>query len=95
LGGLEVVVKEGVARLKERGNLAGSTLTQDQALRNMVLIGIPLEDAVKMLTEVPADIIGIGDKKGRIKKGFDADLVILDEKLHVSKVFIKGVQIEL
>nr|WP_276576356.1 N-acetylglucosamine-6-phosphate deacetylase [Caldicoprobacter algeriensis] len=90
LGGLEVVVKEGVARLKERGNLAGSTLTQDQALRNMVLIGIPLEDAVKMLTEVPAYIIGIGDKKGRIKKGFDADLVILDEKLHVSKVFIKG-----
>nr|MBO2494601.1 N-acetylglucosamine-6-phosphate deacetylase [Clostridia bacterium] len=94
LGGLEVVVKEGVARLKDGGNLAGSTLTQDQALRNLVLIGIPLEDAVKMLTEVPADIIGIGDKKGRIKKGLDADLVILDEKLHVNCVFIKGIQIQ-
>lgn len=95
LGGMEVVVREGVARLKERGNLAGSTLTQDQALRNMVLIGIRLEDVVRMLTEVPADIIGVGDKKGRIKKGFDADLVILDEKLHVNGVFIKGMQIEL
>ncbi|MBM7582268.1 N-acetylglucosamine-6-phosphate deacetylase [Caldicoprobacter guelmensis] len=95
LGGLGVVVKDGVARLKERGNLAGSTLTQDQALRNMVLIGIPLEDAVKMLTEVPADIIGMGYKKGRIKKGFDADLVVLDGKLHVSKVFIKGAQFKM
>ena len=95
LGGMEVVVREGVARLKGRGNLAGSTLTQDQALRNMVLIGIRLEDAVKMLTEVPADIMGIGDKKGRIRKGYDADLAILDEKLHVSRVFVKGMQIEM
>ncbi len=89
------MVREGVARLKGRGNLAGSTLTQDQALRNMVLIGIRLEDAVKMLTEVPADIMGIGDKKGRIRKGYDADLAILDEKLHVSRVFVKGMQIEM
>jgi len=92
LGGQKVVVSQGVARLKEGGNLAGSTLTQDQALRNMVSIGLELEDVVRMLTEVPADIIDIGHKKGRLEKGYDADMVILDENLYVNMVFIKGSQ---
>jgi N-acetylglucosamine-6-phosphate deacetylase len=95
LGGQKVVVSQGTARLKEGGSLAGSTLTQDQALRNMVSIGIELEDVVRMLTEVPADIIDIGHRKGRIEKGFDADLVILDENLGVNKVFIRGIQFPL
>lgn len=90
LGSEEVVVVQGVARLKRGGNLAGSTLTQDQALRNMVSIGFEVNDVIRMLTEVPAAIAGVGHRKGRIEKGFDADLVILDKNLNVNMVFING-----
>ena len=90
LGLQEVVVNQGVARLKDSGNLAGSTLTLDKALRNMVSIGFQVNDVVKMLTEVPACITGVDDHKGRIEKGYDADLVILDKNLYVNMVFIKG-----
>jgi N-acetylglucosamine-6-phosphate deacetylase len=96
LGGQSVVVKEGVARLKGNpGNLAGSTLTQDQALRNLVSIGVPLKDCVSMLTEVPARILGLGYKKGKIKKGFDADLAILDQNLQVAMVYARGNRVNL
>ncbi|NLX69735.1 MAG: N-acetylglucosamine-6-phosphate deacetylase [Clostridiales bacterium] len=90
LGSEEVVVVQGVARLKRGGNLAGSTLTQDQALRNMVSIGFEVNDVIRMLVEVPAAIAGVGHRKGRIEKGFDADLVILDKNLNVNMVFING-----
>ncbi len=90
LGSEEVVVVQGVARLKRGGNLAGSTLTQDQALRNMVSIGFEVNDVIRMLAEVPAAIAGVGHRKGRIEKGFDADLVILDKNLNVNMVFING-----
>lgn len=95
LGSEAVIVKDGVARLKEGGNLAGSTLTQDQALRNMVSIGFALSDVVRMLTEVPAGIAGVSDYKGRIEKGYDADLVILDNELNVNRVFIRGNQYDI
>ena len=90
LGSEEVVVVQGVARLKRGGNLAGSTLTQDQALRNKVSIGFEVNDVIRMLAEVPAAIAGVGHRKGRIEKGFDADLVILDKNLNVNMVFING-----
>ena len=53
-------------------------------------IGFQVNDEVKMLTEVPACITGVDDHKGRIEKGYDADLVILDKNLYVNMVFIKG-----
>lgn len=89
LGGQDVFVKNGEARLKE-GNLAGSTLTQDKALQNVVKIGIPLEDGIKMLTETPARVIGVNCCKGSIKKGYDADIVVLDSELSVAMTIVKG-----
>lgn len=89
LGAYKVWVKNGEARL-ESGTLAGSTLTQDRALRNICSSGISLEDGIRMLTETPARVIRMEDQKGRIKKGLDADLVIMDGDLEVVMTFVKG-----
>jgi N-acetylglucosamine-6-phosphate deacetylase len=89
LGMFEVKVSGGVARNAE-GKLAGSTLTLDRALRNVVALGVPLGSALRMVTANPARQIGIGARKGVLAPGADADLVFLDEKLEVSGVMTRG-----
>ena len=89
LGEKQVWVKDGIARIEE-GNLAGSTLTHDGALRNIVDIGMSLEDGITMLSTTPAKVIGVDDHKGNIEKGYDADIVILDRDLKVDKVLVQG-----
>ena len=89
LGGFEVTVTGGVCRNAE-GKLAGSTLTLDRALRNVVALGVPLQDAVRMLTANPAKLLGIEFKKGALRTGADADIVLLDENLQVSNVWTRG-----
>lgn len=90
LGGLEVTVSGGVCRNTE-GNLAGSTLTLDRALRNIVKLGASLADAVQMLTTNPATLLGIEFKKGALRVGADADIVLLDEDLQISGVWTRGI----
>jgi N-acetylglucosamine-6-phosphate deacetylase len=89
LGMFEVKVAGGVARNAE-GKLAGSTLTLDRALRNMVALGVPLASALRMVTANPARQIGLGARKGVLAPGADADLVFLDDKLEVSGVMTRG-----
>jgi N-acetylglucosamine-6-phosphate deacetylase len=89
LGKLEITVSGGVCRDAE-GKLAGSTLTLDRALRNVVALGITLQDAVRMLTENPAKLLGIEFKKGALRTGADADIVLLDENLQVTNVWTRG-----
>lgn len=90
LGGQDVYVKEGAARLID-GTLAGSTLTLNKAVYNMVnMVNVPLEDAVRMASLNPAKAIGINGKKGSIEIGKDADLIIFDADLNISKAMIKG-----
>jgi N-acetylglucosamine-6-phosphate deacetylase len=90
LGKFEVTVSGGVCRNSE-GKLAGSTLTLDRALRTVVGLGIPLQDAVRMLTTNPAKLLGIEFKKGTLRTGADADIVLLDENLQVTNVWTRGV----
>ena len=91
LYGAEVEVKEGEARLKNGGALAGSTLTMHEAVRNMIeLAGLPIERVIPMATEVPARIAGVRDRKGMIDRGYDADLVLLDKKLEIERVIVRG-----
>jgi N-acetylglucosamine-6-phosphate deacetylase len=90
LGKFEVTVAGGVCRNAE-GKLAGSTLTLDRALRNIVGLGIPLADSVRMLTENPAKLLGLEFKKGALRTGADADIVLLDEALQVRNVWARGV----
>jgi N-acetylglucosamine-6-phosphate deacetylase len=89
LGGLEVTVSGGVCRNAE-GRLAGSTLTLDRALRNVVKLGVPLADAVRMLTLNPATLLGIEFKKGALRTGADADIVLLNEGLEIARVWARG-----
>jgi len=89
LGMFEVKVSGGVARNAE-GKLAGSTLTLDRALRNMVALSVPLPSALRMMTANPARQIGLGSRKGVLAPGADADLVFLDDKLEVSGVMTRG-----
>lgn len=90
LGGQEVIVAGGIARLPD-GTLAGSTLTLDRAVRNVIQMAkIPVHQAVQMATLNPAQLIGVADRKGSIEPGKDADLVIFDEDIKVKKVLIDG-----
>jgi len=90
LGGEKVIVKDSVARL-ENGSLAGSTLTLDKALRNIVnVVGIPFKDALRMITYNPTREISLERNIGSISIGKMADLVVLDELLKVKATFIEG-----
>ncbi|WP_114312322.1 N-acetylglucosamine-6-phosphate deacetylase [Thermus caldifontis] len=70
-------------------SLAGSTLTLDQALRNLVAWGVPLEEAARRLSLYPARYLGLSDR-GEIAPGKRADLVALDEALRVVEVYLEG-----
>jgi N-acetylglucosamine-6-phosphate deacetylase len=93
LGGLKVTVNGGVCRNAE-GRLAGSTLTLDRALRNIVGLGIPLADAVRMLTLNPATLLGIEFKKGALRTGADADIVLLNDELEIERVWARGTVVQ-
>ena len=83
--------KDGQLR-NEAGDLAGSVLTMDQGVRNLVEhVGVTLEEALKMASLYPAKAVNIDDKYGRIKSGHFADLVVLDEKLELVDVIVKGI----
>ena len=91
LGSLAVDVEDGVARLLVGGAIAGSTLTQDAALRRTVAAGVPLAEAVRALTSTPARAIGRGDDLGSLAVGAVADAVLLTESLEVMAVWTAGV----
>lgn len=89
--GMEAILEDGVMKLPNRQAFAGSIATMDRLVRNMVqLAGVSINDAVAMATATPARIIGLSDKKGSIKEGYDADIVLLDEKLFIKSVMALG-----
>lgn len=95
LGVNDVVVVDGDAKLKSDGTRAGSTLSQDEALKNM-LRWLPntLEEILPTLTENPAKAMGLWNRKGSIENEKDADLVLLDENCNVCSVFVQGKQVK-
>ena len=91
----EFIIEDGVCKLMDRSAFAGSIATADRLLRVAANeAGIPLLDAVRMLTETPAEIMGL-TQKGRIAPGMDADLVLLDESLRLTAVIAKGKSVDL
>jgi N-acetylglucosamine-6-phosphate deacetylase len=87
--GRQVVYKcMGGVRLAD-GGLAGSTLTMDQALRNLVSIGLSLEDASRRVSTNAADYLG-ESARGRLAPGCHADFVVLDRDLQIKAVYIEG-----
>ncbi len=86
----DVTVAEGAVRLGD-GTLAGSVLTMDAAVKNMVeLAGFPLETVIPMATEAPARIANVADRKGKIERRYDADLVVLNDRFEVERVWARG-----
>lgn len=89
--GLKVIVEDDVAKLPDKTAFAGSVATADRLVRNMVqLADVPLLHAVLMMSATPARIMGVGDKKGSLISGKDADIVIFDENIRIQKVVIEG-----
>jgi len=89
LNGQKIIVDENLAQLPD-GTLAGSILTLDQAVRNVVrLAGASVPHALHMASEVPAQVLGLRTK-GRLIVGADADLVLLTQDLKVQSTFIAG-----
>ncbi len=92
LGRSEVAIVEGAPRLPD-GTLAGSALTMDQAIRNVVdAASVPPVDAVRAATSTPARLLG-DDHRGRIAVGARADLVVLDTDLAVRRTIVAGVTV--
>ena len=91
LGGVPVVVRDGIAR-REDGVLAGSTLTMIEAVRNLVALGAPLAGALSAASEVPARIAG-RDDLGKLEPGAVADVVVLDDRLEVERVLVAGTDV--
>ena len=89
LGGGQVQVRGGVCRDAE-GRLAGSTLTQDRALRNLIQwTGLRLDDALLGLTANPAAALSL-EGRGRIEAGAFADMTLLDKNLEVERTYVSG-----
>ena len=89
MSGTEFIVEDGVCKLKDRSAFAGSVATADLLIKTLVNdCGYGVPTAVKMLTEVPAKILKVN--KGILAVGYDADIVVLDEDIKVSDIFIAG-----
>jgi N-acetylglucosamine-6-phosphate deacetylase len=90
LGPMEVTVRDGVARLRDSGAIAGSTLTLAAAVRYAVTVaGLPLTEVVRAATTTPAAMLGL-PRVGALRPGYAADLVVLDADLRVVGVMRRG-----
>lgn len=89
--GQKVIIEDGVAKLPDRTAFAGSVATTDRLVRTMVQVaGVPLVEAVRMMTLTPARIMKLDQSKGSVSRGKDADLVLFDENINVSHTIIEG-----
>lgn len=88
--GQDVTVREGRAVLDD-GTLAGSVLTMDVAVKNMVsFTDLPLTKVLPMATSQPAGVVGLGHKKGRLAPGYDADILLMDQELRCKMTIVAG-----
>lgn len=89
--GQRVIIEDGVAKMPDRTAFAGSIATDDRLIRVMhKKVGIPLWDAVKMMTLTPARIIGLDRTKGSISVGKDADLICFDSDIQIKGTMVCG-----
>jgi N-acetylglucosamine-6-phosphate deacetylase len=88
IAGVPVEVRAGAVR-NEQGVLAGSALTLDTAVRNVCTLGIDVAEALTAVTATPASLVGRSDL-GRLHPGGRADLVVLEDDLHVRETWVGG-----
>ena len=90
LDGSKKIVRDKHCYTENGTTIAGGSSSLIDGIRNLVSIGIPLEDAVKMATKNPAETVGIYDKVGSITPGKQADLLILNKDLSINKIILRG-----
>ena len=89
--GQKVIIEDGVAKMPDRKAFAGSVATTDRLVRTMIyLAGVPLIDAVRMMTLTAARILHIDKEKGSLEIGKDADIVIFDNQININNTILKG-----
>ena len=89
MAGVQFIVEDGVCKLRDRTAFAGSVATADRLIRFISKeCGFDICEAVKMMTAVPAELLGIN--KGKIDTGYDADLVVFDNDVNVEAIFVNG-----
>lgn len=89
--GQDAVVRDGVAFVMDGSCFAGSVCTADRCVRTMRdQAGLPLHEAVTMMTLNPALVLGLDGQKGLLRPGYDADLCLFDENINVLAVFVAG-----
>ncbi|MDQ0172126.1 N-acetylglucosamine-6-phosphate deacetylase [Paenibacillus tundrae] len=94
IGDLPVIVEHGVARLKDGGALAGSTLTMVRGFRYLVQeVGLSVTAASRAASLTPARLLGIDHRTGSFAQGKQADIVLLNEELDIAGVWVKGQEI--
>lgn len=90
LGKMDVVVQQGVARTAS-GSLAGSTLTLEQAVKNMHQLGsVELREAINMASIVPAQFLNIASQVGSLAEGKHANFAILNSDFSIQATYVKG-----
>lgn len=89
MSGTDFIVEDGVCKLKDRTAFAGSIATADRLVKVVCQCGYSIAQAVRMLTYVPAKILRL-ETKGRLMKGFDADIAVFNGDIEISNVFVGG-----
>ncbi len=93
MSGTEFIVEDGVCKLKDRTAFAGSVATSDRLIRVMTKeCGYSICDSVYMATKVPAELLKVN--KGKLENGYDADVIVFDEDINVSDIFVMGKKVK-
>lgn len=91
-----VIIENGVCKLKDGSAIAGSCATMDRLIRTAARdAGIPLEDVARMVSETPARIMGVYDRKGSLSRHKDADIIVMDKNLTLTHVMAMGEIVEI
>jgi N-acetylglucosamine-6-phosphate deacetylase len=91
MGEMEYEVHDGVGMMLDHNSFAGSTTLVNQMIPILTsVVGIPLVDAIRMLTLTPARVIGVDKQKGSVGPGKDADLAIFDDDYSAWRTMISG-----
>ena len=94
LGDFPVTVKEGTARLKDGGSLAGSILKLKDGVKNVVDWEIAdIFEAIQMASLIPAKSVGIDDVCGKLREGYQADFIVLDYDLNLKATYLDGEEV--
>ncbi len=94
--GVSVIIQNGIANMPDFSGFAGSVATTDRLVRVMAAkAGLPLWEAVRMASYNPARFLKVDDRYGSIQEGRSADLLVFDEDVKISSVYVGGVEVRI